>query len=119
MRRFIQEEIYRHVKFQFVEHPRDEVVVRQRDLRVEANREQSFDGAAVDLAKNLVSVHARARHLFFVNAPDFRDVSAMFRIVDVARAWQLIALLAMLTPALSVALTRNRRVAAALAPDAP
>src|SRR5262249_28268421 len=114
MRRFIQEEVYRHVKFQFVEGLRDEIIVRQRDLRVEAYRQQTFDLAAIDFADQLVGVHARAGHLFFVNAPDFRYISAVLWIVNVARAGQLIAFLAVLAPALPVALTRNRRVAAAL-----
>src|SRR5215468_7222767 len=118
VRRFIQEEVYRHVKFQFVEHTRDEVVVRQRDLRVEADRKQAFDLAAINFAEDFVGVHARAGHLFFVNAPDFRYVSAVLWIVNVAGAGQLITLLTMLAPALPVALTCNRRVTAALAPDA-
>src|SRR5262249_50219912 len=119
MRRFIQEEVYRHVKFQFVERPSDKVVIRQRDLRIEADREQSLDLAAINFADQLVSVHSRAGNLLFVNAPDFRYVSAVFGVADVARAGQLIALLAVLAPALAVALTRNRRVAAALSSDAP
>ena len=52
--RLAQEEVDRDVELELLEHPRDEVAVRQRDHRVEADREQPADLAAIDLAEDLV-----------------------------------------------------------------
>ena len=54
----------------------------------------------------------------FLDAPDLGDVCAVLRVLDVARARQLVALLALLPPALAVALAGDHRVAAAFPADA-
>ena len=77
MRRFVQEEIYRHVKLQLFQSLPDEVVVGQRNQRVETQRKQSFDFAAINFANQFVSVHARTGHFFFINAPDVGDKGAI------------------------------------------
>src|SRR5262249_57772212 len=56
--------------------------------------------------------------LFWADTPDLRHVTAMLRISDIARAGQLIAFLAVLASALSVALARDGRIAAAQPPNA-
>src|SRR5690606_38886623 len=65
-----------------------------------------------------VDVDARTGNLVGFDAPNLCDVRAVSRIGDVARAGQLIALLAVLAPALTVALAGDRRVAAIRPADA-
>src|SRR5690606_4261794 len=52
------------------------------------------------------------------HAPNVCDIGAMLRIVEIPSARQLIALLAVLTSALPIGLTRNGRIAAVRSPDA-
>src|SRR6185369_15920580 len=98
---------------------RDELVVRQGDHRVEADAQEAPDLAAVDPAEHLVNVHAGVRHRLRVDAPHFRDIGAVFGVLDVALARELVALLAVLAAALAVALAGDRSVAAALPADPP
>ena len=58
------------------------------------------------------------RQFGFRDAPEVRDELAMLRILDVARAGQLVAALAVLASALAVALAGDRAVAAAGLADA-
>ncbi len=116
--RLVEEEIDGDVELQFLQHPLDEVAVRQRHLGVEADAEQAADFAAVDLAEDLVGVHAAVRQFRRIDAPHLGDVGAVLRVLDVAAAGQLIALLAVFASALAVALAGDGGVAAALAADA-
>src|SRR5215475_2682366 len=54
-----------------------------------------------------------------MHTPDLRHMRTVFRVGDVAPAGELIALLPVLTPALAIGLSGNRRVAAAFSPEAP
>src|SRR5262249_7212834 len=92
-------------------------VVRQRHQGVDAEAQKPTHLAAVDFAEQLVDIHARPRQFIGGNAPNSGDVGAVLVILDVAAAGQLVALLAMLAPALAVALSRDGRVAAAFAAD--
>jgi hypothetical protein len=119
LRRFVQKEIDRHIEIEFFEHARDELIVRQRNFRIEAEREQAANFAPVDLAEQFVGIHARPRQFRFGNVPDFRDELPVVRVRNVARAGQLVALLTVFASALTVALTCNRGVAAVGPPDSP
>ena len=110
--RVVEEEVDRGVELQLLEAARDEGVVRQRDLRVEADREQPLDLAAIDLAEQLVGIDAGAGQLLLVDPPDAGDVAPMLRVADVAPARELIALLPVLAAALPVGLADDRAVAA-------
>ena len=79
--------------------------------------QQALDLAPIDLAEDLVGIDARRGQFVRVDAPDRGDVGAVLGVVDVARAGELVALLAVLAPALAVALAGDRGVAAALAAD--
>ena len=72
----VEEKIDGDVELQLLQTARDEGVVGQRHLRVEADREQPFDFAAIDLAEHFVGIHAGAGQLLFVDAPDSGDVAA-------------------------------------------
>src|SRR5262245_54391845 len=111
-RRVVQEEIDRRVELQLVETASDEVVVGERDLRIEADRQQPFDFAAIDLAEHLVGIDTWSGQLAFLNAPDAGNVAAMLGIGDVTPPGQLIALLPVLTTALAIRLTDDGAVAA-------
>jgi hypothetical protein len=73
--------------------------------------------ATVDFAECLVSIDARGRKVVLRNAPKAGDVGPVLRIVDLAAARQLVALLAMLAPALAIALPRDSGIAAELPAD--
>ena len=92
--------------------------VGQRDQRVEADRKQRLDLAAVDRVHDL---HARCSpacgSLVGRDAPDLGDVLARRRIGDGPLAGQLIALLAVLAAALAVALAGDHDAAGAFAAD--
>src|SRR5262245_8361994 len=111
-RSVVEEEVDGNIELELLEGARDEGVVRQRHFRVEADRQQPPDLASVDLAEQLVGVNARAREFLLVDSPDARDVAPLFRVADVAPAWKLIALLAVLATALSVCLANDGAVAA-------
>src|SRR5688572_7003955 len=100
----VQEEVDGDVELELLEAPGDETVIRQGDLRVEADGEQPSDFSAIDLAEELVGIHAGARQVLFVDPPYAGDVAAVLRVADVAPPGQLIALLPMLAAALSVGL---------------
>src|SRR5262245_4915567 len=104
-RGLVQEEIDRDIELQLLERARDEGVVGQRDLRVEADRQQPLDLARIDLPKQLVGVHAGSWQLLLVDAPERGDVPPMVGIADVAAAGKLVALLAVFASALAVGLT--------------
>ena len=111
--RLVEEEVDADVELELVEHARDESAVRQRHLGVEADAEQAADLAAVDQAEDLVGVHAGAPgNSSGADAPDLGDVLAVLGLADVAAAGKLVALLAVLAPALAVALAGDGRVAA-------
>ena len=57
----VQEEVDGDKMLELVERACDEAAVRQRDLRVEADRDERLDLALVDLAKELVRVDAGSR----------------------------------------------------------
>src|SRR5262245_58256497 len=94
-----------------------EVRVWQRNERVEADRQQAFDLAAVDRFHDFHRRVAGTRNLLGRDAPHLRDVRASRRIVDRALAGQLIALLSVLAAALPVALAGDHRRTAALAAE--
>src|SRR6185503_15262949 len=98
------EEINGGVELELLERTSDEGVVRQRDFRVEADRQQALDLAGIDLPEQFIGVDARTRQILFVDVPDRRDVPTMVGIADVAPAWQLIAFLSVLASALAVGL---------------
>ena len=115
----VEEEIDRGVELQLLETPRHEVVVGQRHFRIETDRNQSLDLAGVDLAEHLVGVYAGPRQFRFVDPPDAADVTPVLRVRDVAPARKLIALLAVLAPALAVGLADDGAVAAVGTADTP
>src|SRR5262249_30718341 len=80
--RLAEKEVDGDVKVQLVEHAADELIVRQRDLGVEADRQQAVHFAAVDLAENLVGIDARSRQVVRRDAPDFSNLSAVFGLGD-------------------------------------
>ena len=108
----VEEEIYGDVELQLLETARDERVIRERYLRIEADRQQALDLAAVELAEQLVGVDARTGQLLLIDAPDASDVFAVLRVGDVAPAWKLIALLPVLATTLTVGLSDDRAVPA-------
>src|SRR5262249_2040972 len=77
------------------------------------------DLAGVDLAEHLVAVDPGPRKLVGGHAPDPGHVGAMLGVREVPHARELVALLAVLAPALSVRLPGDRPVAAALAAEPP
>src|SRR5262249_404617 len=81
------------------------------------NRQQALDLARVDLPEDLVRVDARSRQILFVDPPDAGDVAAMIRVADIAPAGELVALLPVLAPTLTVGLSRNRAVPALRFPE--
>ena len=113
------EEVDGDVVLELLERLPDEVVVRQRDDRVEADAQQSLDLAAVDLADDLVGIDARLGERGRIHPPHAGDVGAVLGIGEVAPAGELVAFLAVLASALAVGLSRDRRVAAVRAADAP
>ena len=111
-RRVVHEEVDGGVELQLFETARDKGIVRQRHFRVEADREQALDLAAVDLAEQLVGIHAGARELLLIDPPDPGDVAPMLGVADVPPAGELIAFLPVFATALSIRLADNRAVAA-------
>src|SRR5262249_23421106 len=89
------------------------------DHGVEADAEEAPDLAGVDLAEHLVAIDARPRKVIGGHAPDPGHVGSMFRVPEIPHSWELVALLAVLAPALAVRLAGDRRVAAALRADPP
>src|SRR5688572_3700611 len=61
MRAVIEEEIDHDVEFQLLKHAPDKIIVRQRDNRVEAYRQEPGDFAAIDLAEHLIGIDAGPR----------------------------------------------------------
>ena len=118
-RALAHEEVDGDVEVELLERLPDEVVVGQRDDRVEADAQQPLDLAAVDLADDLVGIDAGLREIGRIHPPHAGDVGAMLGIGEVASAGQLIAFLAVLAPTLAVGLSGDRRVAAVRAADAP
>ena len=82
-------------------------------------RQQAPDLAAFDLAEHLVAVDAGLRAAPPARCPRRRRRGAVLGVLDVARARELVALLAVLAAALAVALAGDRRVAAARRPIRP
>src|SRR5262249_30032361 len=62
---------------------------------------------------------ALPRDALLGDAPHRRDVRAVLGVLDVARAGKLVALLALLAPALAIALAGDHRVAATGSADPP
>ena len=108
----VEEKVDCRVELQPFEAAGDESVVRKRDLRIEADRQERLDLTTVDLPEQFVGVDARTGKVGFVDPPDASDVPAMFGIADVAPARKLIALLAVFAAALAVGLADDRAVAA-------
>src|SRR6478735_7744225 len=102
--RVVEEKIDSGVELQLLETARDEGVVRQRHLRVEADREQTFDLTAIDLAEQFIGINAGAGQLLLIDPPDSGDVAPMLRVADVAPAGELIALLSVFATALAIRL---------------
>ena len=96
----------------------DEVAVGQRHRRVEAEEQQALDAAVVDRFEQRHGRQSGMRDGGFLDAPHAGDVFPVRRVLEVARARQLIAFLSLLARALAVALAGDHRVAAAFAPDA-
>src|SRR5438093_13288315 len=118
LRRLVQKEVDRDEELQLVETTRDESIVRQGDLRIEADTKEPANLAAIDAAKHLVNIDAGLRNLLRLDAPNRGDVLAMLCVTDVAHARKLVTLLAVFTSALTITLTGDRCVAAAFAADA-
>src|SRR5262249_45646023 len=106
------------VELQLLQGTRDEVVVRQRNLGIETETEQTADLAPVDLAEQFVAVDAGVRDVVGIDAPDAGDAGAVLGVLDVAHAGALIALLAVFAATLAVGLPGDGAVAAALAANA-
>ena len=85
-RRLVEEKINRHVEVELFQLRPHIIVVRQRDHRIEAETQQPFDLAALDLAEDLIGIHARLGQFIRCHAPDSRNVGAMFGIRQVATA---------------------------------
>ena len=117
MRSFRQKEIDDAEVFQLRQRFAREVRVGERNKRVEAQREQSFDFAAVDGVHNLLRAVARLGKFFGLDAPDAGNVLASGRIGQGSLTGKLVTFLSMLTPALAVSLAGDHRGASALAPD--
>src|SRR5262249_9337305 len=115
----VQEEVDRDVELETLELGAHEVAVGERHQRVEAHAEQAADLPGGDLAERLVGVDPGVRQRLRVDAPHRRHVGAVLRVLDVAAARKLIALLSVLPAALAVALSRDRRVPAVRPADAP
>src|SRR5208282_2852803 len=115
--RIAEEEINRYIKLELLERAVDKIVVRQRNDRIETDRKQSTNFVAIDLAEDFVSVHAGCRQFLGIHSPNTRNVCTVLRVADVAHPWQLVALLAMFTSTLTVALPGDRSVTAAFAAD--
>ena len=113
------EEVDDGEEFQLFERSTDEVVIRKGNDGVEANAEHPFDLAFVDLTDDLVGVHAGAWQISRVHAPYAGDVGAMLGIGEIAAAGKLVALLAVLAPALAVGLAGDGGVAALGKADPP
>src|SRR5579884_2039190 len=116
--RLAHKEVNHRVVLDTVERLFGEAGVRQGDDRVEADGEQALDLAGVHQLDDLFGGVALARQLRLGDAPNLGDILAMLRVLDVAVAGKLIALVAVLAPALTVALAGNRSIAAAGPPDA-
>src|SRR5262249_42415099 len=104
-RRLRQEEVDDRVELQLVERFGGERSVGKRYGRVEADREQALDLAGMDRVHDLLRSETLPGNLVDVATPHRCDVRAMLGIRDVAVARQLFGLVALLAPALSVALT--------------
>src|SRR5262249_42775454 len=112
-----EEEIDHTKKLELFESLAYEVTVGQRDDRVEADREQSFDFTAVN---RLHDFHRRVtglRNLVRRDAPNLRDVPARFWIGDLSLARQLIAFLSMFASALAVSLAGDHDATGAFSAD--
>src|ERR1051326_1616452 len=119
LRGLAEEEVDDDEELELLERARDESVVGERDLRVEADRQEALDLAGVDLSHQLVAVDARLRQLLGLHAPDAGDVLAVRGVHDVAPAGELVALLPVLAAALAVALADDGAVRAVRPADAP
>ncbi len=95
MRRFVQKEIDRHIKLQFSSIRATKLLSGSETIGLKQIESSPLNLAAINLAKDLVSIDAGARHLCLVNAPDLGDIGAMLRIADVASPGKLIAFLSM------------------------
>src|SRR5690349_10523882 len=73
----------------------------------------------MDHLHDLGSRVALYRQLFFRDSPNACDVFAVLRILDIAISRQLIALVAMLSAALSIALSGDRSIAATFSSYSP
>src|SRR5262245_21943293 len=91
--------------------------MRQRNQRIETNRKQRLDFSVMNGVHNLLRRVACAGDVIRTDPPYFRDVRPSCRILDRARAWKLITLLAMFAPALTIALAGDHRTAAALSAE--
>ena len=72
----------------------------------------------MDCLHDLVGGEPFSRHVLFIDAPDLADVMPVLGVFDVAVAGKLVALMAVLAPALAVALTGDGGVAAIRLADA-
>ena len=117
-RRLRHEEVDHGEELEAAERFPDEVAVWQRDCRVEAEQQQSFDAALVDRLEQRHGRQAGVRDRRLLDAPDTGDVLAVRRVLEIPGAGKLIAFLTLLACALTVALAGDHGVAAAFAPDA-
>ncbi len=108
-----QEEVDHGVELELVERLGGEPGVGCRHGGVEADRQQALDLPGVDRLDDLLGGDPLARDLVLGAPPHRRDVGAVLRVGDVPIARELIALVAVLPPALAVALPGDRRHAAA------
>src|SRR5512140_1472021 len=108
-----QEEVDRDVEVEPLERLAGEGGVGKRDQRVEADREQPADLAAVDQLDDLGGGRAPSRQTLDRDMPLRGHVCPMLRVLDVARARELVAPLSVLASALAVALPGDGGVAAA------
>src|ERR1019366_3655057 len=78
--------------------------VRQRDRRIETNRQQALDLAVMNRIHDFLSGVAGLRQILRLDTPDTGHVLASSGIMDRTRARQLVAFLAVLAASLTVAL---------------
>ena len=112
-----EEKIDHAEELQLRERFADEILIGQGHHGVEADRQEPPDLAGVNGLQDLHRRDALAGQLLLLHAPHAGDVLPVLGVLDVAGAGELIALLPLLSPALTVALAGDHRVSTPLAPD--
>src|SRR5690606_21133179 len=108
---FVQEEVNRHIKLQFLQGLPHHVVVGQRNYRIKADGDQPLDFSAMNGFYYFVGRKPLARHIFLIYAPYAGDVFPVFGVGNIAVAGELVAFVSVFASALSVALSGDGTIA--------